>query len=86
MKKNEHQVPAAIIQTPLTDAMPAIVLPSGERVVPIEEARKVERRLMVLIEEVRRTLKEESHLADGDQCTLLRLKRAYQQETGTKEV
>jgi hypothetical protein len=34
-----------------------------------------------LSEAIRLTLEENSHLADGDNCTLLRLKRAYAQNS-----
>lgn len=37
-----------------------------------------------LLAECKATLQELGHLADGDQCTLIRLKRAVEKATGEK--
>jgi len=48
----------------------------GKWIVPLAKAQHIERELKNLREQVRLTLMENLHLADGDRCTLKRLKDA----------
>jgi hypothetical protein len=48
----------------------------GKWIVPLAKAQHIERELQNLWEQVRLTIMENLHLADGDVCTLKRLKDA----------
>ena len=43
----------------------------------VKLARELERELAALRDAVAQTLRENAHLADGENCTLIRLKRAF---------